>query len=155
MDGLAGAFLGTFAASGALVIIDDRYIVVHMDGIMFTLLYAKCASYTSGLAHTHNILASCMAGAYHLDRLSVRNKSDDMLGTGLNAGLTCGTLLFIYYSNTVDKMDGVKLAHINTGTVAHTSETASLVIKTGNNGKRGTVLNSRILVLLYSLVAGT
>ena len=139
-DHLHRTFFRTFSTACALVVIDHRHVIVHVDGIEGALLGAEGAADAACGADALDVLASLVAGAGYLVLLPLGDHDDQVLGTDLGAGLAAGTLALVYPGNAPLQMHGPELAGLDAGPVAHAAELAALVVCARHNGKGVAVL---------------
>ena len=125
---LLGALFCALAAARALIIVNNSYIIVHVNGIKLTLLGTEGTSDTACLTYAHDILAPLVARALHLVGLSLGHQSDDVLRTGLYAGLTSGTFILIHHCDSVNYVYGIELTSLYAGSIAHAAILTALVI---------------------------
>ena len=92
LDALGGTGFGAGAAVGALFVVDDRHVVLHLDGAGRTDALAFFAADTAGGANLarHGALVAVAARNNHL--LGVGNQRNQVVGAGLDADAAADTV---------------------------------------------------------------
>ena len=154
-NNLSRALCCALAAVGALLVIDNCHIVLHMDRIELTLFGAQGTSDTASGADFLDCRSFVVGRTLNQMLCLVRNELDQALRAGSYALAAGYALLFVNNSNTVYYVDCVELTCLYTGTVTHTAVSTSLLAGTRCYGYHGTIGNSIVIVLYVCLVAGT
>ena len=119
-------FLRAFSAAGALGVINHRHIVVHVDGIKFTLLGAESTSNAAYLAFSFNVFALIMRSTLYQMLRAVRHQINKMSWTGCHTFAAGHTFFFVHLGNAVDDMNSVKLTGCHAAAKSHTAVAAGL-----------------------------
>lgn len=121
VDYLCGANLSAERTIGALSVINYSVVILHVDGIKFTALFAQLTGDTADAA---DVLCNAAlidgAAANHHTHL-VRNDLDELIGTNLSAGTAADTSVAIHYCNAVFNIDCSIIADLDAVTKAQTS----------------------------------
>ena len=155
LDYLCRALCCALAAVGALLVIDDCHIILHMNSIELTLFGTQRTSDTASGADFLDSRSLVVGRALYKMLCLVRNKLDQALRAGSYALAAGYALLFVNDCNTVYYMDCVKLTCFHAGAISHTAVSTSLLAGTRCYGYHGTIGNSIVVVLYVCLVAGT
>ena len=146
-DNFDWALRRALAAVRTLLIINYRQVVIHMDGIILTLLDAECTADTSVIAFSLDSRSLFMGiTLYKVFRL-VWHQFNKVLRAGVHTFAAGNAFLFIYHRNAVHHMNGVKLTGSYTGTKSHTSKGAGFIAGTRNNGCHLAVFDTKIIIL--------
>ena len=128
-----------------------------MNRVEFAGLLTDLAADTAALALRHNLLALLVVIAVNEPLLSIGHKLDDVLRADRDTLLAGLAFFRINIGDSVNDMDRVKRAGVNTGTVTQASEVAGLRAAVLHIFHHGAVLKSVVRVLLvgHLLVADT
>ena len=118
LDDVSRADIRAMSALHALGDIDLGQIVNNDDRVCGALALAFHAADAACITDLVDSCALIMAGACDFDMLVIGNKSDDVLGAGIDASAAADTLLTVDLCNTVNDVHCAELAGI--GTVAET-----------------------------------
>ena len=120
-DQLARADGGAAAAGNTFVIVDDREIMHHMDGVVVALPFAEVTADAAHVADLSGDGATLMVGAGDDDVGVVGDGYDDLPRAGLHALHAASTLVRVHAGDAVDHMDGVKFTDGDAGAEAETA----------------------------------
>ena len=157
VDTVNGAGIGTFAAAGALIVIDSRKIIDHLDSAMGAGLLALTASDTAvltALAHCGTLI---VIGALYNNALGILDKMDNAVGALACTHTATDTLGGIDLGNAVINGDGVLGADSHAVAVAEagvSTELITRVAEVGNATALDAVVNVSALGSLTVAVAG-
>ena len=129
VDTVNGAGLGTLAAAGALIVINNRKIIDHLDSAVGAGLLALTASDTAvltALAHCGTLI---VIGALYNNALGILDKMDNAVGALSCAHTATDTLGGIDLGNAVVDGDSILGTNANTIAVTETGISAELVAR--------------------------
>ena len=155
LDYLCRALCCALAAVGALLVIDDCHVILHMDSIELTLFGTQGTSDTASGADFLDSRSLVVGRALYKMLCLVRNKLDQALRAGSHTLAAGYALLFVNDCNTVYYVDRVKLTCLHAGAIAHTAVSTCLFAGARSYGYHGTIGNSIVVVLYIGLIAGT
>ena len=115
LDYLCRTLCCALAAVGALLVIDDCHIILHMDSIELTLFGTQRTSDAASGADFLDSRSLVVGAALYEVVCLVRNKLDQVTRTSLRTLTTGNTLLLVDNGNTVYNMDRVKLTCLYAG----------------------------------------
>ena len=120
MDHLCWAILSAECTVGTLGVIDDRVIVLHVDGIKFTCLLTQLAGDAADAANVLGNAALVDRAASNHHTHFVRYDLDEQIGTNLGTGTTTHTLAAVYHCNAVFNIDGAVVTDLDAVAKAQT-----------------------------------
>ena len=152
-DYLHRALLGTFAALGALRVIDAGKEVLHMDGIELALACAEHAADTSGRADFLDHRALVFVRTLDRDGIANKDEVNKASGTSLGTQSASDALVALDNGDTVSDADRILRTYCGAGTE---SETSVFTVGDVYSAKDGTaaVPDSDIVGLIVCDVAG-
>lgn len=140
-DGVTGTHVAAGAAAQALVIVDDRPELHHMDGIGGTLLHAQAAADAADIAHGPGpgfggrVEALVPVGAQHRYAVLCPPQVDEPPGTLPGAGPAADALLLVHLGAAqVIDLHGAEPAGLHAGPAGHAAigaEQAAVFIPLG------------------------
>ena len=109
------------ATAGTFFLIDIRNIILHMDCIGWTILFAQMTCNTANGAGVHDILSLISGIALYQMHCLIRNKLNQVLRACSHTFSTGFTLFLINLCNTIHDMNSIKRTSLYTGSVTKTS----------------------------------
>jgi hypothetical protein len=126
--GLGGTCGDTFAAVGALIIINLCQEIGDVDGVILTYTLTGLTADAAYLALASDFPAGVKAAAEDMDQHVIGHQGDQVPGTGYHTEPTGSTLVFINYRQAIGThMHRIKLAGLDAASQAQTAVLASFV----------------------------
>ena len=155
LDYFYGALGGAFAAVGTLLIINDRQVIVHVDGVELALFCAQGAADAAVVAFGFYVFALIMRRTLNQMLCIIWNQFDQVVWTCSHAFAAGYAFFFVYYGYAVYHMNGVEGAGFYAGSVSHTAVGAGLLSGSWDYGYFLAVVHTEVIVLDSGLVAGS